>query len=251
MTRELRQALERQYTDRRLAYRESLPWVRARLRSRLRGRLEVARDLVAELCATPGARRVLDFGSGDGELADRIARAVPEGVAEIVGVDLVTSRVAGAEARYGHRGRVDVRFVAGDESSLPAQRGAGFDIVTCTATFCQAVDIYSLARGLHAALAPRGHLVAEFANYAYFRHRLALLAGRIPRVSPAPMDLWPDIGWDSGNHNYTNYSMAVQFLRQTGFHVVRMRPTGLVANLMPILPSLFATGFVFVARRDG
>jgi len=144
-----------------------------------------------------------------------------------------------------------LRFIAGDESVLPELCGDGFDIIMCIAVFGQVYDLYGLGRSLYEVLRPGGHLVAEFANYAYFRHRARLLRGRVPTVSPAPMELWPSIGWDSGEVHYFNLSTSVHFVEQLGFVVEAVHATGLLAGVLKMWPSLLATGFVIEARRPG
>ena len=242
---------EQQYGEGRLTYANTFPRLRRWLRPWLRDRFEVTRDAVAHLCATKGSRRLLDFGCGDGHLARLVAEAAPDTITEIVGVDISPSRVAQAQALApaGSRGNARFRFVSGDESALPGLRDNGFDIVICVAVFGQVYDVYGLGRTLFESLRPGGYLVAEFANYAYVRHRARLLRGRVPTVSPAAMELWPSIGWDSGELHYFSRSTSVRFVEQLGFVVDAVHPTGLLANVTKIWPSLMATGFVIEARR--
>ena len=68
-------------------------------------------------------------------------------------------------------------------------------------------------------------------------------------MSPAPVELWPSIGWDSGELHYFSLSTSVRFVEQLGFEVEGVRPTGLLASVLRIWPSLLATGFVIEARR--
>jgi ubiquinone/menaquinone biosynthesis C-methylase UbiE len=242
---------EQQYGERRLTYAESFPRLRRWLRPWLRDRFEVARDAVARLCATTGGHRLLDFGCGDGRLARLVAEAAPDAITEIVGVDISPSRVAQAQALVAaaQRGTTHFRFISGDESVLTGVRDKGFDIVMCIAVFGQVYDVYGLGRSLFESLRPGGYLVAEVANYAYVRHRARLVRGRVPTVSPAPMELWPSIGWDSGELHYFSRRTSVQFLTQIGFVVEAVHATGLAANALKIWPSLLATGFVIEARR--
>ncbi len=242
---------ERQYGEGRLTYAQTFPRLRRWLRPWIKDRFDVTRDVIAKLCATPGVHRLLDFGCGDGRLARLAAEAAQGTIDEIVGIDISPSRVAQAQAlvRQLPSAKTRFRFVTGDETALQALREDGFDLVACIAVFGQIYDLYELGRNLHDALRPGGHLVAEFANYAYFRHRIRLLLGHVPTVSPAPIELWPSIGWDSGEIHHFGLRTSVQFLEQLGFVVETVRPTGLLANCLQIRPSLLATGFVIVARR--
>lgn len=240
---------EQQYGEGRLTYSQTFPRLRRWLRPWLRDRFEVARDAVARLCATTGARRLLDFGCGDGGFA-RLTAEAADTLTEIVGVDISPSRVAQAQALAGAADRgTQFRYIVGDEAVLEGLRDTGFDIVTCIAVLGQVYDVYGLGRSLYEALRPGGCLIAEFANYAYVRHRVRLLLGRVPTVSPAPMELWPSIGWDSGELHYFDRSTSLQFVRQLGFVVEAVHPTGFLANAFKLWPSLLATGFVIQARR--
>ncbi len=242
---------EQQYGEGRLTYRRTLPRLRRWLRQWSRDRFDVTRDIVARLCAIGGSGRLLDFGCGDGHLARLVAQAAPGRLTEIVGVDISKSRVTQAQALSAAQEGLGAhfRFVVGDESAIPNVRGDGFDLALCIAVFGQVYDLYGLGRSLYDALRPGGRLVAEFANYAYLRHRFGLVSGRVPTVSPAPMDLWPAIGWDSGEIHYFSQSTSVRFLEQLGFTIEARHTTGFLANVLRVWPSLLATGFVVVARR--
>jgi ubiquinone/menaquinone biosynthesis C-methylase UbiE len=242
---------EQQYGEGRLTYAQTLPRLRRWLRPWLRDRFEVARDAVVNLCEATRAHRLLDFGCGEGRLVRLVAEAAPDSLSEIVGVDISPSRVAQAQALApaAPGGKTHVRFINGDESVLHSVRDNGFDVVMCVAVFGQVYDLYDLGRRLYEVLRPGGYLVAEFANYAYVRHRARLLRGRVPTVSPASMALWPSIGWDSGELHYFSRRTSVQFIEQLGFIVNAVHPTGLLANALKIWPSLLATGFVIEARR--
>ena len=244
---------EEQYGGGRLTYSRTLPRLRRWFRPWIRDRFDVTREALEHVYTKGHVRRVLDFGCGDGRLARVAADAAPDTLTEIVGVDISPSRVAQAQGLTLPRpnGKPGFRFVAGDESALESVREDGFDLVLCIAVFGQVYDLYGLGRSLLEVLRPGGYLIAEFANYAYVRHRLRSLLGRIPTISPAPMDLWRSIGWDSGELHYFSRSTSVRFIEQVGFVVEGVHPTGLVATLLPVWPSLLATGFVIVARRPG
>jgi ubiquinone/menaquinone biosynthesis C-methylase UbiE len=238
-----KEVFERQYGEGRLAYRQRLPWLRTRLRRASRDRLRVTRDAVLRVCRDGRPRRLLDFGCGDGALVREVAAAAPEGLTEIVGVDIAESRIAIARERQPAQG-VPCRFVAGDESILATVRNGGFEIVTCIAVFGQVYDLYGLGHRLVEVLGPGGVLLAEFANYAYVRRRVQLLHGTVPTVSPPGVDLWPEIGWDAGELHYFSRRTAVRFMQQVGLRVDAVHTTGLLANVLRVLPGLLATGFV-------
>jgi ubiquinone/menaquinone biosynthesis C-methylase UbiE len=75
----------------------------------------------------PAAPRVLDLGCGTGEIASRLADAVP--AARVVGVDLLEGHLALARARYG-RLASRLSFARGDGFALAFPDGA-FDLAVC------------------------------------------------------------------------------------------------------------------------
>ena len=242
---------ERQYGEALLQYQESFPRLRHWLRPWLCDRFSVTSDIVANLCSTPARRRLLDFGCGDGRQSRLAAYRAPAGLAEIVGVDLSASRIAQAQARAATRPESSplLHFIAGDETGLESLKGDGFDIVLCIAVFGQVYDLYDLGRRLCDVLRPGGHLVAEFANYAYIRRRLAFLRGRLPTVSSTPIRTWPQIGWDAAEVHYFTRKTCVEFVQQLGLVVSEIHSTGLLANVFRFWSGLLATGFVVVARK--
>lgn len=89
----------------------------------------IADELAREI---PERARVLDVGSGGGQLALEIARRRPE--AEVTGLDLSPDQVARASARARERGlAARVRFVQGSALEQPFE-DASFDVVTSVAS---------------------------------------------------------------------------------------------------------------------
>ncbi|KMO30787.1 hypothetical protein VQ03_28055 [Methylobacterium tarhaniae] len=120
-------------------------------------------ELVRVLRAwSPGtAGRILDFGCGFG----RVALALADGAASILGLDLSAGMIA--EARRRAAGRDAVRFVQGDGHRLPAADGA-IDLVVAADSLPYLVSAGTVAPFLAEAarvLAPGGDLVVF--NWSY------------------------------------------------------------------------------------
>lgn len=75
----------------------------------------------------PPAPRILDVGCGTGEIASRLAEALP--AARVVGVDLLEGHLALARARYG-RLAPRLSFAQGDGFALAFPDGT-FDLAVC------------------------------------------------------------------------------------------------------------------------
>lgn len=92
------------------------------------------RPLTERLFRAAGLRpgmRVLDLGSGAGDVAMLAARLI-ESDGEVIGVERDPAAVAAATARVAHAGLSNVRFVAGDVQTLDGLESgfeAGFDAV--------------------------------------------------------------------------------------------------------------------------
>jgi SAM-dependent methyltransferase len=105
-----------------------------------------------------GARSVLDVGCGTGTFACLLAL---RGI-EVVGVD-----PAGASLDVARRkpGADRVRWLHGDAATLPPRPPLQVDLATMTANVAQVFltdDAWTATlRGVHAALAPGGHVVLE------------------------------------------------------------------------------------------
>lgn len=116
-----------------------------------RGDLAPYRRLVEEL----GARSVLDVGCGTGVLALLLA---DRGIA-VTGLDPAGGSLRVARAKPGAE---RVRWLHGDATALPPLR---VDLATMTGNTAQAIveaPVWAgTLRGVHAALAPGGHLVLE------------------------------------------------------------------------------------------
>ncbi|MFC7879518.1 class I SAM-dependent methyltransferase [Isoptericola sp. NPDC057391] len=119
-----------------------------------RGDLDPYLALAREL----GPRRVLDVGCGTGTFACLLAG---EGY-DVVGVDPAGASLDVARAKPG---AARVRWVHGDATALPTLPAPRADLATMTGNVAQVFltddDWSSTLRGVHAALAPAGHLVFE------------------------------------------------------------------------------------------
>jgi trans-aconitate 2-methyltransferase len=82
-------------------------------------------DEVLALLDLKGSERVLDIGCGDGRITAEIAARVPRG--SVVGVDRSHDMVSFAARHFGPEVQRNVRFEAGDASSLPFREE--FDLV--------------------------------------------------------------------------------------------------------------------------
>jgi SAM-dependent methyltransferase len=168
---------------------------------------------VVELAGDVGAGRVLDVGSGRGELLAELGRRWP--ASRRVGVDIATARL-----RDAGRARV---LDADVQRGLPF-RSATFDVVFCTEVLEHLKDPVRGLREIHRVLQASGWAVVTVPNATGFApfHRLGvLIPGRWlrskllpyehPRVTDQPID------------TCFTYGEIVRLMRDAGFAIERRR----------------------------
>lgn len=127
---------------------------------------------IAALIVRLAPRRLLDVGCGSGYLA-RLLKARLPGLA-VHGVDVSRVALARARAHVGWVCQVDL-----DRGHLPL-RSDQYDTVVCVEVLEHLYDPDHALQEIHRVLAPGGLAVVTVPNLAYWRHRLALLRGRVP-----------------------------------------------------------------------
>jgi SAM-dependent methyltransferase len=114
-------------------------------------------EFLAETLRPRPGNRILDVGCGEG-LAEVAIGRLRVSQLELVGVDLVVSKVAAArQETRSHNQRV--QFAAGDASHLPFRTGA-FDSIYVVAVLQHVRDVEAAVAELARVTAPRGRVVA-------------------------------------------------------------------------------------------
>lgn len=99
-----------------------------------------------------GCRRILDVGTGEGQLARRLCRNEPA-PRLVVGLDPFTAQLANAAAKGG-----GPRFVKGKGEALPFA-GGSFDAIACCLVIEHAEDADALMAEVARVLAPGGRFL--------------------------------------------------------------------------------------------
>jgi SAM-dependent methyltransferase len=135
-------------------------------------RLEPFTDRLFRDAGIGPGQRVLDVGSGVGDVAFLVARLVgPTG--EVVGIDLDGTALEKARVRASQLGLRNVRFVESDVSSAPA--GTPFDAVVGRLILQFLPDPAAALRSLATKVKPGGVVVFHEANWASFLSQSAHL----------------------------------------------------------------------------
>jgi len=94
-------------------------------------------------------KRILDIGSGTGELVEKLARKYPE--AKIIGLDLASGMIEAARNKVKYD---NVKFIEGDGEELPFAAGT-FDLVVSSASL-QWMDAGKVFKEVVRVLGPAG-----------------------------------------------------------------------------------------------
>ncbi|HXF64347.1 MAG TPA: class I SAM-dependent methyltransferase [Caldilineaceae bacterium] len=114
------------------------------------------RRLLLALCDLPAHGRLLDVGTGTGDIAFEARRRYP-GV-EVVGVDFTYEMMAVGRRKAGKRGRPSVPFVQGDTLALPFASNS-FDAVVSGFLLRNVVDRVGALREQARVAKPGGRVV--------------------------------------------------------------------------------------------
>lgn len=181
------------------------------------------RRLAAE-AAEPRGRRILDLGTGTGDVARELAR---RGAAAVVGADFTPAMLAVASRRYGGH---PYAWLAADGHRLPF-RDASFDALTNAFVLRNLVDLPAAFAEMARVLRPGGRLACldmtqpppgPFAAFyrLYFNRLLPPVAGLLSgdraayRYLPASLQGFPDA------------DALAAMMRDASFRCVRYRRLG-------------------------
>lgn len=122
-----------------------------------------------------------------------------------------------------------------------------FDVIICIATLEHVYDIFSVVAEMRRVLKPGGFIAAEVPNIAYFKYRLALIAGQLP-VTSSPIN-WHQIGWDGGHIHYFTMEKFCWLFQSQGFRVVMKTASGFLAPLRNWWPSFLCGDLIIKAMK--
>ena len=117
-------------------------------------------------------QRVLDIGSGVGEVALLVARLV-EDSGSVVGIDRDAAALAKARARVAEAGLNNVRFIESDIASMDDSRP--FDAIVGRYVLMFQPDPVAVLRALSARVRPGGVIVLQEASWLAFFSQVAHL----------------------------------------------------------------------------
>lgn len=178
----------------------------------------------------PRGSRVLDLGCGDGRL---LRHLIDERDCQGTGVDSDLRVLAAATARGVSALDLDL------DVDLPEFHDDSYDVVVCSRT------LQSLSRpaDVLTQMARIGDLlVVSMPNFGYWRHRLRLLGGRMPRSRDLPFD-WHD----TPNTRYATVHDLEEWFDALGLAALRrvsLGSGGHPGTLASLAPNLVASSTI-------
>ena len=164
--------------------------------------------LLRERWGDPAGKRVLDLGSSRGLFLSRFTKSDRAGI-EIAPEERALSAEHGVEA-------VEHFINAFDGNRLTARlpfEDASADVVLAGEIIEHIVDTEAFLREIRRVLRPGGAVVLSTPNILWWKHRLALLAGRYPDA----LDYRTRYGDDFGHVRIFTPSLMRGLLEETGF----------------------------------
>jgi len=155
---------------------------------------------------------VLEYGCGSASLLLGLARE--SRFSKCIGVDISEKALASAARAWVdlvHSDREKLQLVIPQSDRLPGIADGSIDLVISVATVEHVVDPYVVLDELYRIAKPDAKLVCSVPNYAYVKHRIALLFGRQPKTgTDEPVEKWRTEGWDGMHlHTFTKSSFTI------------------------------------------
>jgi 2-polyprenyl-3-methyl-5-hydroxy-6-metoxy-1,4-benzoquinol methylase len=146
----------------------------------------------------------LEYGFGSASLLFGIARE-PR-FTSVTGVEISERCIEAARQRLATVNEPwakKVRFVVSNREVISEIEDGTIDVVVCVATIEHVLNPYVVLDELHRVATSRATMICSVPNYAYLKHRLALVCGKLPKTgTDEPVRNWRNCGWD-GMHLHT------------------------------------------------
>jgi SAM-dependent methyltransferase len=234
--------------------RESDPAVTPPTSARDRYVLDLIRN--GKLRRSHGPTRILELAVGDAALTLALARD-PANL-EIVGIDISPRRIEHAKAllrAHGLEGpRVCLRVLDAD-NELGDLESNRFSHVIALDILEHLFDPFAFIEHCRRVLKPDGMLVLRVPNIAYIKHRIALLAGRLPVTAswfgrPGDLGAWRQrYGWDGGHLHYFTLGTLRHLVEIYRFRLTGCADPGTrLHGIRRLAPSLLCGNLLATAR---
>lgn len=190
----------------------------------------------AALRFCPPGKRVLDIGCASGA----VLYSLKDRFDELYGIEINPDRYK--KAREQLKG-LNARLLNSDlENGLPFEDGF-FDVVITTDVIQIFIDIFGCFKEMTRVLKEGGTQLVTTPNFAYFRRRLTLLAGRFPSTSAGNegFDTKTEHNFFDGRHlHYFTYSMLYKLFNKYHYSSIKKYGLGKLGRLHNLYPPLLS-----------
>jgi SAM-dependent methyltransferase len=197
----------------------------------------------------------LEYGFGSGSLLMGMARSSQ--YSQVIGVEIASSLIAITDAALkGEPSKVSskVELVQSEGDRLPNLASASVDVIVSVATIEHVINPYVVLDELYRIAKPEATLVCSVPNYAYLKHRISLLIGKLPKTgTDDPVENWRECGWDGMHlHCFTQASFEI-LLKDCGWEPVQWTGWGTrfgwMGRLRQRYPGLLSGEIIAVCRK--
>ena len=170
----------------------------------------LSRRVIELLGREPGAKRVLDAGCGNGNMAARLAAAG----FDVTGFDTSPSGIAHARSAFS-----GARFeVASGYDDLRERFGGDYDACVCIEVVEHLYEPRAFAARVFDVLRPGGLLIVTTPYHGYLKNVVLALSGKLDAHFTAL--------WDGGHIKFWSRATLTRLLLERGFEDVRFSGAG-------------------------
>jgi SAM-dependent methyltransferase len=162
--------------------------------------------------------RWLDCGCADGDYAAGLVR---HGAGEVIGTDVLESRIRAARERWVNNHQLSFAVAAGEDMPFPAD---SFDGILLNEVLEHVRDEKQVLRELFRILVPGGHLAVLSPNRWFPFEGHGAVIGRIRLRFPVPLLPWLPLRWTAGTLQARNWwpGQLRELVASAGFDVVHV-----------------------------
>ena len=216
----------------------------------LQGRDKIIFPLIPD-----GKDTFLEYGFGSASLLFAVSQQ--KNFSKVIGVDISTECIMKARSALETMDKNllnKMKFMTPENDRLLQIEDKSVDSIVSVATLEHVIDPYTVLDELYRIASNKGTLVCSVPNYAYIKHRLELLLGRLPKTgTDSAVEEWRQCGWDGMHlHTFTKSAFSTLLL-DCGWQPISW--TGWGERFMKFIilrrkyPSLFSGEIIAVCKK--
>jgi SAM-dependent methyltransferase len=134
-----------------------------------------------------------------------------------------------------------------DSTFLPFEDGM-FDAITMLMVLEHLFDPFAVIEEISRVTKAKGYLVINVPNIAYIKHRLALLAGKLPITSTTLC--WELREWDGGHiHYFTLERLHWLLSKFGGYKILQVQGSGRLGLVKQLIPGLLCSDLQILCQK--